>query len=141
MHAIWGLGMLSLTKGIVIVDEHVDVHDYNAVMFYVGANVDPKRDVRDRRRARSTTSTTPRPCSSSAARSGSTRPPRGRSRARASGRPEIEMDAETRELVDRRWEEYGLGTVPQAAKRPDPSEFAPAVTTLTRCDPDRLNPV
>ena len=45
MHAIWGLGMLSLTKGIVIVDEHVDVHDYNAVMFYVGANVDPKRDI------------------------------------------------------------------------------------------------
>ena len=30
MHAIWGLGMLSLTKGIVVVDEHVDVHDYAA---------------------------------------------------------------------------------------------------------------
>jgi 4-hydroxy-3-polyprenylbenzoate decarboxylase len=45
MHAIWGLGMLSLTKGIVVVDEHVDVHDYAQVMFYVGANVDPKRDV------------------------------------------------------------------------------------------------
>src|SRR5947199_7599529 len=28
MHAIWGLGMLSLTKGIVVVDEHVNVHDY-----------------------------------------------------------------------------------------------------------------
>ena len=45
MHAIWGLGMLSLTKGVVVVDEHVDVHDYEQVMFYVGANVDPKRDV------------------------------------------------------------------------------------------------
>ena len=45
MHALWGLGMLSLTKGIVVVDEHVDVHDYAQVMFYVGANVDPKRDV------------------------------------------------------------------------------------------------
>src|SRR5213596_1263327 len=45
MHAIWGLGMLSLTKGIVVVDEHVNVHDYEEVMFYVGANVDPKRDV------------------------------------------------------------------------------------------------
>ncbi len=28
--------------------------------------------------------------------------------------PEIEMDTAIRELVDRRWEEYGLGTVPQA---------------------------
>ena len=28
MHAIWGLGMLSLTKCVVVVDEWVDVHDY-----------------------------------------------------------------------------------------------------------------
>ena len=45
MHAIWGLGMLSLTKCVVVVDAHVDVHDYEQVLFYVGANVDPKRDV------------------------------------------------------------------------------------------------
>ena len=45
MHAIWGLGMLSLTKAVVVVDEHVDVHDYAEVMLRVGANVDPKRDV------------------------------------------------------------------------------------------------
>ena len=58
MHAIWGLGMLSLTKAIVVVDAHVDVHDYEQVVFYVGANVDPARDVVLDRRARSTTSTT-----------------------------------------------------------------------------------
>src|SRR5204863_9077143 len=45
MHAIWGLGMLSLTKAVVVVDEDVDVHDYAQVFFTVGANVDPKRDV------------------------------------------------------------------------------------------------
>jgi 4-hydroxy-3-polyprenylbenzoate decarboxylase len=45
MHAIWGLGLLSLTKAVVVVDEHVDVHDYQEVFFYVGANVDPARDV------------------------------------------------------------------------------------------------
>ncbi len=45
MHALWGLGMLSLTKCVVVVDEHVDVHDYAQVLFYAGANVDPKRDV------------------------------------------------------------------------------------------------
>jgi len=44
MSAIWGLGMLSLTKCIVVVDAHVDVHDYEQVLFYAGANVDPKRD-------------------------------------------------------------------------------------------------
>jgi 4-hydroxy-3-polyprenylbenzoate decarboxylase len=45
MSAIWGLGMLSLTKCIVVVDAHVDVHDYEQVLFFAGANVDPKRDV------------------------------------------------------------------------------------------------
>jgi len=45
MHALWGLGMLSLSKAIVVVDEHVDVHDYTDVFFRVCANVDPKRDI------------------------------------------------------------------------------------------------
>ena len=42
--AIWGAGQMSFTKFIVIVDENVDVHDEQAVMFHVGANVDPRRD-------------------------------------------------------------------------------------------------
>jgi 4-hydroxy-3-polyprenylbenzoate decarboxylase len=45
MHALWGLGMLSLSKAIVVVDADVNVHDYGEVFFTVGANVDPKRDV------------------------------------------------------------------------------------------------
>jgi 4-hydroxy-3-polyprenylbenzoate decarboxylase len=45
MHAVWGLGLLSLAKSVVVVDEHVDVHDYEQVFFHLCANVDPKRDV------------------------------------------------------------------------------------------------
>ena len=45
MHAVWGLGLLSLSKSVVVVDEGVDVHDYAQVFFQVCANVDPKRDV------------------------------------------------------------------------------------------------
>ena len=45
MHAVWGLGLLSLAKSVVVVDEHVDVHDYEQVFFQVCANVDPKRDI------------------------------------------------------------------------------------------------
>ncbi len=45
MHAVWGLGLLSLTKCVVVVDEFVNVHDYEEVFFRVTANVDPKRDV------------------------------------------------------------------------------------------------
>lgn len=42
--SIWGAGQMSFTKFIVIVDEEIDVHDEQAVMFHVGANVDPRRD-------------------------------------------------------------------------------------------------
>jgi 4-hydroxy-3-polyprenylbenzoate decarboxylase len=45
MHALWGLGMLSLSKSVVVVDAEVNVHDYEDVFFRVCANVDPKRDV------------------------------------------------------------------------------------------------
>ena len=41
------------------------------------------------------------------------------------------MSAEIRELVDRRWAEYGIASRFPGRKRPDASEFAPAVTTLT----------
>ena len=40
-----GSGCSSLTKCVVVVDADVDVHDYEQVLFYAGANVDPKRDV------------------------------------------------------------------------------------------------
>ena len=42
--SIWGAGQMMFSKFIVIVDEDVDVHDEQAVMFAVGANVDPRRD-------------------------------------------------------------------------------------------------
>lgn len=45
MSAIWGAGQMAWTKMIVIVDEDVDVHSVDDVMFHVAANVDPKRDI------------------------------------------------------------------------------------------------
>jgi 4-hydroxy-3-polyprenylbenzoate decarboxylase len=45
MHSIWGAGQMAWTKMIVVVDEHVNVHDVDQVMFHVCANCDPGRDV------------------------------------------------------------------------------------------------
>jgi len=45
MSAIWSLGQLMFSKIIVVVDEDVDVHNYEEVWFHVGANVHPGRDV------------------------------------------------------------------------------------------------
>jgi 4-hydroxy-3-polyprenylbenzoate decarboxylase len=45
MSAIWGTGLLSLTKAVIIVDEWVDVHNYTEVVWQMGANIDPAHDI------------------------------------------------------------------------------------------------
>ncbi len=45
MHSIWGAGQMAWTKMIVVVDHDVDVHDQDAVLFHLAANVDPARDI------------------------------------------------------------------------------------------------
>ena len=42
--AVWGMGQMMFTKFVVIVDEHVDVHDPSEVTWRVFNNVDPERD-------------------------------------------------------------------------------------------------
>jgi 4-hydroxy-3-polyprenylbenzoate decarboxylase len=44
MHAIWGAGLMSLTKLIVVVDADCDVHDYRDVAWRAFGNVDWERD-------------------------------------------------------------------------------------------------
>jgi len=45
MNAIWGLGLLMLTKSIVIVDSNVDLSDYSQVAWRVLSNIDPEKDI------------------------------------------------------------------------------------------------
>jgi 4-hydroxy-3-polyprenylbenzoate decarboxylase len=45
IHAIWGLGQMMFTKMIMVFDEGVDVQDIGKVLFHLGANLDPGRDV------------------------------------------------------------------------------------------------
>ncbi len=45
MNAVWGMGQMMFTKFVVVVDEHVDVHDPSEVTWRVFNNVDPRRDL------------------------------------------------------------------------------------------------
>ena len=45
MHSFWGLGQLMFSKIIIVVDKDVNVQNVEEVLFYVGSNVDPKRDI------------------------------------------------------------------------------------------------
>ena len=113
MNAIWGLGMLSLTKGIVVVDEHVDVHDYAQVLFYVGANVDPKRDVVISEGPLDHLDHAPT-LQFFGGKIGIDATAKGPLEGAREWPPEIEMSAAVRELVDRRWDEYGITTLGRA---------------------------
>jgi len=45
MYALWGMGMLSLTKVILVVDHDVNVHDLREVVWAVTTRFDPSRDL------------------------------------------------------------------------------------------------
>ena len=45
MSAIWGMGLLSLSRCVVVVDHDVDVQDLSAVAFHAFSNVDVGRDM------------------------------------------------------------------------------------------------
>ena len=108
IHAIWGAGQMAWTKLVIVVDEHVDVHNLDAVLFYVAANVDPRRDtfiaegpldILDHAA----------PAEGAGSKMGidATRKWPGEGTVR-DWPQEITMDAATVALVTKRWKEYGF---------------------------------
>ena len=140
MHAIWGLGMLSLSKAIVVVDEHVNVHDYEEVFFYVGANVDPKRDVVLTEGPLDHLDHAPT-LQFVGGKIGIDATAKGPAEGTREWPEEIVMSPEVRDLVDRRWAEYGIpaqgeGRVGTEWRR---EALAAVGTSLTRVKEQRLN--
>ena len=45
MNAIWGLGLMMLAKGIIIVDDNVNVQDLSEVAWRVSSNINPDTDL------------------------------------------------------------------------------------------------
>jgi 4-hydroxy-3-polyprenylbenzoate decarboxylase len=108
MHSVWGAGQMAFTKFIVVVDEHVNVHDEQDVLFHLFSNCDPARD----------TEIVHGPVdildhASPDLGAGSKMGFDATAKLPAEGKvrtwpKELEMDAATKELVSRRWKEYGL---------------------------------
>src|SRR5262245_21189019 len=45
MSALWGMGLMMLAKTIIVVSEHVNVHDLSEVAWRATGNIDPRRDL------------------------------------------------------------------------------------------------
>src|SRR5438045_3996964 len=116
MHAIWGLGLLSLTKSVVVVDEWVDVPDYEEVFFRVGANVDPLRDVMLREGPLDHLGHAPS-MQFYGGKIGIDATHKGPAEGARPWPEEIRMSDEIRRLVDERWDEYGLGAPAEALRQ------------------------
>jgi len=108
MHAIWGAGQMSFTKFIIVVDQHVNVHSEQDVLFHLFSNCDPERDteivhgpvdILDHAA----------PVMGAGSKIGfdATAKWKGEGQVRMWPR-EIEMDQATKEMVERKWKEYGL---------------------------------
>ncbi|NQV27013.1 MAG: UbiD family decarboxylase [Rhodopirellula sp.] len=108
MNALWGIDRLSHVKLLVVVDEHVNIHDDTAVWSAVGANSHPGRDT--------IFSGGPADMLDHAA------PVRGvghrmgidaTSKSADEGHPRpwpdaLNVDDETAQLVEKRWQNYGI---------------------------------
>ncbi len=108
MSAIWGAGQMAFTKMVVVLDEDVNVHDEQEVFYTMCAHVDWRRDtvvvdgpvdILDHAA----------PFEGAGSKIGidATRKISGEGTVRPYP-PKIEMSSAIRDLVTRRWSEYGL---------------------------------
>jgi 4-hydroxy-3-polyprenylbenzoate decarboxylase len=131
MHAVWGLGLLSLAKSVVVVDEHVNVHDYQEVFFYVCANVDPKRDVLLTEGPLDHLDHSPT-LQFQGGKLGIDATAKGPLEGAREWPPEIVMADEVKALVDRRWAEYGIPGAPVAETVQNGRRLRPSRQLLRR---------
>jgi 4-hydroxy-3-polyprenylbenzoate decarboxylase len=108
MNAIWGLGLLSLTRCVIVVDDDVDVQDVSRVAFIALSNVDAGRDMLLTEGPVDALDHAA-PWFAYGAKVGfdATRKWPGEGVVRP-WPAEIRMSDEVRALVDRRWGEYGI---------------------------------
>ncbi len=108
MHAMWGMGQMMFTKMIIVVDENVNPHDLSTVAWKVFNNIDAKRDVvivdgpLDALDHAS-------PLRHYGHKMGIDATKKWVEEGHGREWPDdIEMAPEVKELVDRRWKEYGF---------------------------------
>lgn len=108
MYALWGMGLMMLAKLIIVVDENVNVHDLSEVMWRVFNNIDARRDtviVDGPLDALDHAS----PVALYGSKMGIDATRKWAEEGHYREWPdEITMDKKIKELVDKRWSEYGF---------------------------------
>ena len=108
MYGLWGLGLMSLAKTIVVVDHFVDVQNPSEVAWRVANNINPDRDlvvVSGPLDDLDIATPTPKFGGKLGIDATQKGPLEGYP---GQWPPDVEMTADIRALVDRRWSEYGI---------------------------------
>jgi 4-hydroxy-3-polyprenylbenzoate decarboxylase len=106
--AVWGMGQMMFTKFIVVFDEDVDVQNTSVAAWKTFNNVDPARDIMISEGPLDVLDhSAPRPIYGAKMGIDATRkwPEEGYQRDWPA---EIQMSDEIRQMVDRRWKDYGI---------------------------------
>jgi len=107
-HAIWGLGQLSYTKVVIVVDRSVNVHKMSEVGLAVCNHIDPKRDVFFVEGPVDTLNHAS-PLRDFGSKMGIDATAKWKEEGYTRVWPEeIEMDEATKKKVSERWKEYGI---------------------------------
>ncbi|MCX8052744.1 MAG: menaquinone biosynthesis decarboxylase [Armatimonadetes bacterium] len=109
MNALWGLGQMMFTKVIVVFDEDVNVQDTSEVLWRLGSNIDPKRDiVFTEGPVDALDHAAPQPLFGSKMGVDATRKLAGEGHYRT-WPDEIVMDPKVKRKIDAIWQELGIG--------------------------------
>jgi 4-hydroxy-3-polyprenylbenzoate decarboxylase len=109
MMGLWGMGQLSLTKMFVVVDEDINVHDINDVIWAITTRADAARDTTIINNTPTDTLDPASPLVNLGSKMGidATQKTREEGYEREIQQL-VKVDDETRKLVDSKWSSYGL---------------------------------
>ncbi|MER5174883.1 MAG: menaquinone biosynthesis decarboxylase [Candidatus Nitrosocosmicus sp.] len=109
MMGLWGMGQLSLTKMFIVVDHDIDVNNLDEVIWAVTTKADPKRDILIIENVPTDTLDPASPLVNVGSKMGidatTTWKEEGYQR---DIQEEVKVDAETKDLVDNKWSNYGF---------------------------------
>lgn len=109
MMGLWGLGQLSLTKMLIVVDDDVNVHNIEDVIWAVTARTDPKRDIVIIENAPTDTLDPASPLLNLGSKLGIDATTKWKEEGYEREVQELEVvDDQTKDLVDKRWKEYRI---------------------------------
>jgi len=109
MMGLWGMGQLSLTKMFVVVDDDINVHDINDVIWAITTRADPARDTTIINNTPTDTLDPASPLVNLGSKMGIDATQKTKEEGyNREIQQLVKVDDKTKDLVDAKWSDYGL---------------------------------